>query len=117
MMNQMLKVTRKCAGTVRGGASAGRTRVPQGCELVRARQCSANKATVSVCLLLQIEQIERKDAPMVSGSTGGVVLGQRRVPFQELRMFTLLGAGGCGPDARCQDMMSPSAQCKDANLI
>ena len=54
-------------------------------------------------LVLQIKQIERVDAPMESGSTGGVVLGQRRVPFKELQMGTLLGAGGCGPDAWCQD--------------
>ena len=50
---------------------------------------------VSFCLVLQIEPIKRKEeAPMESGSTGGVVLGQRRVPFKELRMGTLLGAGG-----------------------
>ena len=56
---------------------------------------------MSACLLLQIEPIKRKDAPMESGSMSGVVLGQRRVPFKELRMGTLLGAGGCGPDAVC----------------
>ena len=54
-------------------------------------------------LVLEIKQVERMDAPMESGSAGGVVLGQRRVPFKELRMGALLGAGGCGPDARRQD--------------
>ena len=55
---------------------------------------------MGVCLLLQVEQVERKEeATMESGSTRGIVLGQRRVPFKELRMGTLLGAGGCGPDA------------------
>ena len=79
---------------VRGEGSAGGTRV---------------FLVVSWCLVLQIEPIKRKEeARMEPGSTGGVVLGQRRVPFKELRMGTLLGAGGCGPHAACLERIQCS---------
>ena len=40
-------------------------------------------------------QVTREDAPKSHERAGGVVLGQRRVPFKGLRMGALLGAGGC----------------------
>ncbi|KAK9834124.1 hypothetical protein WJX81_000060 [Elliptochloris bilobata] len=41
-------------------------------------------------------QIMREEAPLKSAGSSDVVVGQRQVPFEDLRMGVLLGAGGYG---------------------